>query len=251
MAAPSSPPETATAVVFEHGVPETGRTTEFVHEQYSWGWQTLPRHFGKAAEDGSFLHYVAGTVRPVYPEGHPEAGNRMRTQWLVFKFRSEGVFGSTTAHIAVIGRAEGTATWSRGRGFALGHLILPPGQPGACPPAPVGMAYAQPETWWTELKADRQISRSHVFGPPLCSPASITDFHDYEVAMHVADGGWGAFWIIDLAIGEQLAAIAWRDQINAESDLVDGLTGYALALVFGASSSAWRFKTYDIRSGWF
>ncbi len=248
----SAAPEAASAVAFEHAVPASGPPTDFMLERYSWGWQTLPRHFDKAAGDGSFVHYVAGTPRPLYPAGHPEAGQRMRTQWLVFKFRSDGVFTSTGAHIAVLGRAEGTATWNRGRGFALGRQVLLPDDPNACPPAPVGTAYTQPETWWTETTADRQSPRSRVFGPPLCSPPAVLDFRDYVLALHVADGGWVAHWVVDLQTGEQILGTAWRDTVNGESALIDGLTGYAIALVFGATQATpWKFTAYDIASGWF
>ncbi len=248
--APSTP-ESATAVTFEHAVPESGPPGAFVHELYSWGWQTLPRHFDKAAAEGSFVHVVAATERPRYPPEHPSAGKPMGTQWLVFRFRSEGLFTATHAHVAVIGRSQATAAWNRGRGFVFGHQVLLPDDPNACPVGPAGSAHAQPETWWTASTAATQAQRNHVWGPPLCSTPSILDFRDYQVALHVADGGWVAFWIVDVETNEQIS-VGWQDTINAESELVDGLTGYALALVNGASrSQPWRFIIHDIRAGWF
>jgi hypothetical protein len=246
-------PEVASAVIFEHEsvVVGPGVPRDFMYEQYPWGLQQLPRHFNKGPNEGAFLHHVAGTTRPVYPAGHPQAGQRLSTQWLVFKFRSEGVFANTGAHVAVMLRSQSTAEWNRGRGFIFGHQNLLPSDPNACPLGEEGTAHAQPESWWTETSGATQTQRRFVWGPPMCSAPTIRDHRDYEVAMHVADGGWIAYWITDIETQGQLAT-SLRDTVNAESDLVDGLTGYSLALVFGASQAAsWRISFYDIGSGWF
>lgn len=245
-------PEVASAVIFEHEIVVIGPgvTRDFMYEQYPWGLQQLPRHFNKAPKEGAFLHHVAGTNRPVYPAGHPQAGQRFSTQWLVFKFRSEGVF-TTGAHVAVVLRSQSTAEWNRGRGFIFGHQNLLASDPNVCPVGEVGTAHAQPESWWTVTSGAAQTQRGFVWGPPLCSAPTIRDQRDYEVAIHVADGGWIAYWITDVESQVQIAT-SLRDTVNAESDLVDGLTGYSLALVFGASQSAsWRIRFYDIGSGWF
>jgi hypothetical protein len=246
-------PEAASAVAFEHEavVVGPGTTRDFMYEQYSWGLQQLPRHFNKAPRDGTFLHHVAGTARPVHPAGHPQAGQRFGTQWLAFKFRSDGVFTHTGAHVAVILRSQSTAAWNRGRGFIFGHQNLLPDDPNACPTGEQGTAHAQPESWWTVTSGATQTQVNFVWGPPLCSAPAIRDQRDYEIAIHVADGGWIAYWITDIESQAQIS-ISLRDTVNAESDLVDGLTGYSLALVFGASQSAsWRVRFYDIGSGWF
>lgn len=246
-------PEAASAVVFEHDtiVVGPGVPRDFMYERYSWGVQQLPRHFNKATNDGAFLHHVAGTVRPVHPPGHPMDGQRFGTQWLSFKFRSEDVFANTGAHVAVVLRSQSTAQWIRGRGFIFGHQNLLPDDPNACPAGERDSAHAQPETWWTVTSGAAQQQASFVWGPPLCSAPVIRDRRDYQVAVHVADGGWIAYWITDVESQAQIAT-SLRDTVNGESDLVDGLTGYSLALVFGASQAAsWRIRFYDIGSGWF
>jgi hypothetical protein len=246
-------PEAATAVTFAHEAIVVGPGTprDFMYEQYTWGVQQLPRHFDKAPREGAFLHHVAGTARPVHPVGHPQEGQRFGTQWLSFRFRSEGVFSRTRAHVAVILRSQSTAAWNRGRGFIFGHQNLLPSDPNACPAGEPGTAHAQPETWWTVTSGTTQTPANFVWGPPLCSAPTILDEHDYAVAIHVADGGWIAYWITDIASQAQLST-ALRDTVNAESDLVDGLTGYSLALVFGAAQAAsWRIRFSDIASGWF
>lgn len=246
-------PEAASVVIFEHDVVVIGpgSARDFVYEQYPWGLQQLPRHFNKMASEGAFLHHVAGTERPVYPAGHPQAGQRFNTQWLAFKFRSDGVFTNTGAHVAVVLRSQSTAQWNRGRGFIFGHQNLASGDPNVCPVGEEGTAHAQPESWWTVTDGASQTQRGFVWGPPLCSAPTIRDGRDYQAAIHVADGGWIAYWIIDIETHAQIAA-SLRDTLSAESDLVDGLTGYSLALVFGASQSAsWRIRFYDIGSGWF
>jgi hypothetical protein len=244
--------EAASAVVFEHDaiVIGPGAPRDFLYEQYSWGLQKLPRHFSKSPPEGAFLHHVAGTARPVYPAGHPNAGQRHGTQWLSFRFRSEGVFTHTGAHVAVILRSQSTADWNRGRGFIFGHQNLHPSDPNACPAGEPGTAHAQPESWWTVTSGATQSAVKYVWGPPLCSAPVIRDERDYEVAIHVADGGWIAYWITDIESRQQIST-ALRDTLNAESDLVDGLTGYSLALVFGTSLASWRIRFYDIGSGWF
>jgi hypothetical protein len=251
--AATSIPEAASAVIFEHDtvVVGPGRARDFMYEQYPWGLQKLPRHFNKAPSEGAFLHHVAGTARPVYPEGHPQAGQRLGTQWLSFKFRSEDVFTNTGAHVAVVLRSQATAQWNRGRGFIFGHQNLLPGDPNACPVGEQGTAHAQPESWWTVTSGATQTQSGFVWGPPLCSESAIRDRRDYQVTLHVADGGWIAYWLTDIETQAQITA-SLRDTLNAESDLVDGLTGYSLALVFGASQAAsWRIRFYDIGAGWF
>lgn len=246
-------PETASAVTFEYDAIVFGPGTprEFMYEQYSWGLQKLPRHFSKVPSDGAFLHHVAGTERPVYPAEHPQAGQRFGTQWLAFKFRSDGVFTHTGAHVAVVLRSQATAQWIRGRGFIFGHQNLLSSDPNVCPVGETGTAHAQPESWWTVTAGSAQTQLGHVWGPPLCSTPTIRDGRDYQVAIHVADGGWIAYWITDVASQAQIVT-SLRDTLSAESDLVDGLTGYSLALVFGSSPSAsWRITFYDIGSGWF
>ena len=246
-------PEAATTVVFEHDAVVVGPGTarDFVYEGYSWGLQQLPRHFDKAPREGAFLHHVAGTDRPVYPERHARAGQRCSTQWLSFRFRSEGVFRRTGAHVAVILRSQSTAGWNRGRGFIFGHQNLLPDDPNACPAGEPGTAHAQPETWWTVTSGAAQVAANHVWGPPLCSAPAIRDGRDFQVAIHVADGGWIAYWITDLATKAQITTTL-RDTVNGEADLVDGLTGYSLALVFGASQAeSWRIRFDDIACGWF
>jgi hypothetical protein len=246
-------PEAATAVIFEHDkvVIGPGVTRDFVYEQYSWGLQQLPRHSNKVPSEGAYAHHVAGTARPVYPAGHPQAGQRFGTQWLSFRFRSEGVFTHTGAHIAVLLRSQATAQWNRGRGFIFGHQNLVPGDPNACPAGGPGTAHAQPESWWTTTSGSTQTQAGFVWGPPLCSAPTLRDHRDYEVAIHVADGGWIAYWITDIESQAQIST-SLRDTVNAESDLIDTLTGYSLALVFGATQSAsWRIRFYDIGSGWF
>lgn len=246
-------PEAATAVIFEHEklVVGPGGTGDFLYEQYTWGLQKLPRHSNKVPSAPAFAHHVAGTLRPVYPAGHPQAGQRFGTQWLSFRFRSEGVFTHTSAHVAVLLRSQATAQWNRGRGFIFGHQNLLPGDPNACPVGEPGTAHAQPESWWTVRSASTQTQASFVWGPPLCSTPTIRDLRDYQVNVHVADGGWIAYWITDIESQAQIAA-SLRDTVNADSDLVDSLTGYSLALVFGTSQSAsWRIRFYDIGSGWF
>ena len=245
--------EAADAVTFEHDiiVAGPGAARDNMLEQYSWGVQQLPRHADKSAAEGSFLHHVAGTPRPVYPAGHPRAGQRMATQWLSFKFRSEGVFTHTAGHVAVILRSQSTASWNRGRGFIFGHQNLAGGDPNVCQVGAEGTAHAQPESWWTITNGPTQEQRGFVWGPPLCSEPTILDHREYEVAVHVADGGWIAYWITDAETREQISA-ALRDTVNEESALVDGLTGYSLALVFGSSPSAsWRIRFHEISAGWF
>lgn len=245
--------EAASAVVFEQEAFVVGprRARGFLHEQYSWGMQKLPRHFDKAAGEGAFLHHVAGTARPRHPEGHAQAGQPFSTQWLSFRFRSEGLFANTGGHVAVILRSQSTAAWNRGRGFIFGHQNLLPSDPNACPAGEPGSAHAQPESWWTATSGATQAQRGFVWGPPLCSAPTIRDGRDYEVMVHVADGGWIAYWITDAASGDQLTA-SLQDTLSEESALVDSLTGYSLALVFGLSARAsWRIRFDDIRSGWF
>ncbi|MCB1907135.1 MAG: hypothetical protein KDH15_07180 [Rhodocyclaceae bacterium] len=251
-AAVHAPPEAARAVTFEPDafVIGPGRAGGSVFETYSWGVQRLPRHFDKAAADGAYIHHVAGTVRPVYPAGHPRAGQRLATQVLSFRFRSEAVFRNTGAHVAVILRSQSTATWNRGRGFILGHQNLPAGDPNACPVGGEGSAHVQPETWWTVTADGSQQARSFVWGPPFCSGPDLHDQRDYQVEIHVADGGLIEYWITDLEDQSQVTA-SLQDTVNQESDLVDGLTGYSLAMVFGSSQTAlWRMRFYDIAAGW-
>lgn len=252
IASAEAPPDAARAVVFE---PETfvvgpGRPRGFVLAEYDWGVQRLPRHFDTAAGDGAYLHHVAGTLRPTYPAGHPQAGQRMQTQWLSFRFRSDGVFAHTGAHVAVILRSQSTAAWNRGRGFVFGRQVLLPGDPNACAAGPPGTAHAQPETWWTTSTSTGQLPHSFVWGADLCSAPVIRDGRDYAVRLQVSDGGAIDYRVSDL---EQPLVVeaSLQDTVNGESALVDGLTGYSLAMVFAsARGQAWRMRFDDIASGW-
>lgn len=174
------------------------------------------------------------------------------TQWLAFRFRSDGMFAASPgSHFAIVLRARlgidatGTPSTISGRGITLGDTSLaqpPPGDPLANAPGFGGARGAQVESFWPGgnfLFADAQAARE-----------GLRDGIDYRVVLHVDDARWIAFGLQPDDDTPLVPRIAVQDR--AAHPVAADATGLLIVLGRGPEESGpWRVRFHDIATGWF
>lgn len=210
-----------------------GIAVDRVHETYPWGNQVLPAHRIATAGSG-FLHHTMETTKP--------AGTG--TQLLKFRFRSSGLFESNPdAHFAVVGRAESTSWYKRGRGFIVGGLSR------TAEPC-YGNMSSQPETWWSVSNPPSYSAANRVLGNSYCGPA-MEEGVWYDVDLHLNSDGYWAYWIWQN--GNLIVNNVIQDSYNPEAQIINTkLTGFAFGLVFADNQySNWTLEIENISASWF
>ncbi|MDH4418926.1 MAG: hypothetical protein QE485_17080 [Acidovorax sp.] len=221
--------EIPSRIVFSRTVDWNG-TRDRVHETYSWGTQTLPAH-RIAAPNPGFAHHTFGTVKP--------AGTT--TQVLRFRFRSNNLFAANPgAHFAVVGRAESTSWYNRGRGFIVGGLS-------GCSSSGISV---QPETWFSNPST--LTAGNHVWnGAPYCA-GTLSEGVWYDVDLHVNSSNHFAYTITQGGV-VVAGGFAIHDTFNPEGNIINNkLTGFSFGLVFADNFNAsWTLEFDNITSFWF
>ncbi|NJM32281.1 MAG: hypothetical protein HC848_04695 [Limnobacter sp.] len=207
---------------------------------YTWGWQTLP------PRDSDGQGFVYGFKNKQKPDN-------ASTQWIVFKFRSEGLFTQMNgAHLGVIGRHDGNeGRYNRGRGFIIGNA----GRPEVPCVASTGFAAIQPEVWFDP--ATRALpppygqginSGNIILG--RCDTKSITDYQTYQVVLHVTESGY-AYNITDrngVVVANQYVPYPTNSTVDSQLNITNA--GFLIGLV-NAEGGNWRFVVSDLNMGWF
>lgn len=263
-AAAQTTPEVANAVSFQYSKSAAG--TLFLRKTltYSWGTQVVPNVSASVPDANSHGHFS-------YQVDRTEKPASTKTQYLVFKFKSDGFF-STGGHFGIVGKAQVATTFLRGRGIIIGKNKSPTA-PSGCERAGPG-AWVQPETWWayytnpvsyvseteTRWVGGPQIATNWVGDGTHCGQTNLHDGITYAVILHIGIGG-ASYWVYPEGSSSPLVYKYYSDaEINRESTLVDNSTGYAFLAVFGgltteglpvAASTNWTIRLTNIYSGWF
>ena len=257
-------PEVAHSLAFQYS--KLGAEILFLRKTltYSWGTQVVPNAASatrRANDEANFNYQVDGTERPA----------NATTQFIVFKFRSEGFF-ETGGHFGVVGKSQASARFLRGRGFIIGKNKSPTA-PNGCERAGPG-AWVQPETWWTYFTnpvsyqdgeetrwvGGDQVATNWVGDEGYCGQANLQDGLTYTAVMHVGNGS-ASYWIYPEGSATPIVHKNFADDaINKEAALIDASTGYGFFAVFGgltsegrpvAVATTWTIRLSEIRTGWF
>ncbi|MCK7593137.1 hypothetical protein [Pseudomarimonas salicorniae] len=175
------------------------------------------------------------------------------TQWLCFRFRSEGMQAASPAsHFAVVLRAElgrdaeGVPRTISGRGLTWGdtsQALRPASFPGAPGDRFGGARGAQIESFWP--------GGNFLFREARLLDEGLRDEVDYRVHLHVRDDGWCGFWLADDR-GQPLPGQSASVRDHPGHPVIAGRSGVVIALGRGAETGAdWEAQFEDLAWGWF
>lgn len=174
------------------------------------------------------------------------------TQWLCFRFRSDGMFThSTASHFAVVLRARlgfdaaGVPRTISGRGLTLGDTSLasaPADNLHAQAPGYGGARGAQVESFWP--------GGNFLYRDAQALPDGLRDGVEYTVTVHVNDARFVAFAIEADAADLPRPSICVQDR--AAHPVIAEATGVLIGLGRGGTDSGpWSVQFDDIATGWF
>lgn len=174
------------------------------------------------------------------------------TQWLCFRFRSDGMFThSPASHWAIVLRARlGLDAAHRpesisGRGITLGDTSLavaPADNAFAQVPGFGGARGVQVESFWP--------GGNFLHARAQALPEGLRDGVDYRVSLHVSDARWVAFAIAQDAAALPPPDVCVRDRV--EHPVIADATGVLIALGRGAHETGpWSVCFSEIATGWF
>ena len=177
----------------------------------------------------------------------------MDTQWLRFRFRSEGLLSNSPGtHLAVALRARlgfseaGVADTISGRGIALGDTSAaapPPGHPLSDRPEFGGARGATVESFWPR--------GNFLYRAAGVLPDGLQDHRWYQVGVEVDEDRWIAFRIADDAGQVLHPEPLSRVQDAAAHPVIPGATGVVIALGRDLREHGpWRAEIRDLRHGW-
>lgn len=175
------------------------------------------------------------------------------TQWLCFRFRSQGMQqASPASHFAVVLRAElgrdacGVPCSISGRGLTLGdtsQAVLPASCPGADRSRFGGARGAQIESFWP--------GGNFLYREARVLDEGLRDAFEYRVHLHVRDDGWIGFWLADAA-GRPLPGHSAAVLDHPGHPVLPDRSGVVIALGRGAESgAAWQACFSELAWGWF
>jgi len=176
------------------------------------------------------------------------------TQWVSFRFRSEGMQkASPASHFAIVLRAclwrnaEGVPITISGRGITWGNTSEahpPADNPFAQEPGFGGARGAQVESFWPE--------GNFLYRQARLLDEGVQDDTDYHVHLHVNDARWVSFWLADASgrpLGDPFVASVQDREAHPVPFQHSGLV---IALGRGAEQGEpWSATFDDIRYGWF
>ena len=206
----------------------------------------MPSRFEFRSEHDAALRYFYVPAVPRPPA--------VQTQWVSFRFRSEGmVRHSPGSHFAIVLAAElgfaedGRPITISGRGMTLGDTSAawaPPDNPHAAAPGFGGARGAQIESFWT---TGNFIYREH-----RLLDRGLADATNYHVHLHVNAGRWIAFWIL----GDDGRPLDPRGhtcvQDRVEHPVTPDRTGLLIALGRGdVETGPWSAVFDELVWGWF
>jgi hypothetical protein len=241
-------PEVATTVKFQYNRAANGIPVLQKFETYPWGTQRVtfnPRVRTSDVDAGNFAHSVLITNNPLQLSG----------QQISFNLISNGFF-FTGGHLAMIGKADGGATFNAGRGFTIGRLYRKDAGIGGsnsvpCPNAsgqvpPTGQAWVQAEAW--KIAGVPYTTTSWVGGGSnFCGNAYLQDGITYKV---IIQNNNNAASISITGPGVNIGYYFTDSDSGQSGPNINSNTGYTLSAVLGNYTPQGVISPTNVANNW-